>query len=74
MKKIKRRPTLEQLLEWPDEMLFLEAAQIGVDAAAANQTMLELEATVLIDDPQITAEKVVALREKLQSATGCTVI
>lgn len=72
MQKEKRRPTLEQLHKMPREMLFLEVAQVGVDAALSGQLMLEIEAANLMDDPEITPEKVVALRRKLQGATGCT--
>lgn len=70
MKKESKRPTLEQLKTVPKELLFLEAAQVGVDAALAGQIMIELEAANLMDDPEISPEKVVALREKLTGATG----
>ncbi len=70
--QMKKRPTLEQLKELPRELLFLEAAQIGVDAAIAGQLALEIEATNLMDNPEISPEKVVALREKLKNAAGGT--
>lgn len=73
MTKDKKRPTLEQLRELPEELLFLEVAHIGVEAAKVGQLALEIEATNLMDDPDISPEKVVALREKLKSASGGTV-
>lgn len=69
----KKRPTLEQLKEMPVELLQLEVAQIGVDASLADQNQIESEAIILMDSPDITAEKVVALRDRLKGATGGTV-
>lgn len=64
----KRRPSLEELQNVPIELLFLEAAQIGVDAAQAGLLAIEIEATSLMDDPDLTPEKIVELREKLRAS------
>lgn len=73
MIKEKRRPTLEELRALPVELWRLEAAQIGVDAAFVGLLGIEIEATDLMEDPDLAPEKVVELREKLQRATGSTV-
>lgn len=74
MQQQKRRPTLEELRVLPVELWRLEAAQIGVDAAMAEQFGIEIEACNLMDDPEITPEKIIALREKLTSGTGSAAI
>jgi len=68
----KRRPTLEELKALPQQLWWLEAAQIAVDAAIIGALGMEIEATNLMDDPDLTPEKIVELREKLQRATGST--
>lgn len=72
MKREKRRPTLEELRCLPLELWQLEVAQIGVDANLAEQTEIENEAIRLMDDPNLTPETVVELREKFRRATGST--
>jgi NADPH-dependent 2,4-dienoyl-CoA reductase/sulfur reductase-like enzyme len=74
MQKEKRRPTLEELRALPVELWRLETAQIAVDAGLAGVTGIEIEADMLIDDPHLTPEKVVELRERLRCATGSTAI
>ena len=69
----KRRPTLEELKGLPVELWRLEAAHIAVEAAESDITGIEIEADSLINDPDLTPEKVVELRERLQRATGSTV-
>lgn len=69
--KEKKRPTLEQLKSLPPELWQLEVAQIGVDAALADNDQIEGEAITLMDDPELTPEMVVELREKLR-ASGST--
>ena len=72
MSREKRRPTLEQLKVLPLEMWQLEVAQIGVDANLAEQSEVEDEAIRLMDDPNLTPEMVVELREQLRCASGST--
>lgn len=72
MQKEKRRPTLDELKLFPVELWRLEVAQISVDAEEAGQVDVQLEADALIKDPEISPEKVVALRERLHGATGDT--
>lgn len=72
--KEKKRPSLDDLQRLPSELLFLEAAQVGVDAAKAGHLALEIEASDLMNNPDISPEKVIALREKLQRASGSTVV
>lgn len=72
MSKEKKRPTLEQLKCLPPELWQLEVAQIGVDAVVAGHADIENEAITLMDDPNLTPETVVELRERLRHATGST--
>ena len=72
MRKEKRRPTLNELKLLPVELWQLEAAQIAADACLAQAFEIEVEASALMEDREITPEKIVALREKLQYATGST--
>jgi hypothetical protein len=65
----KRRPTLEELREMPLDLWRLEILQTTVDAEAAGREDVQREGCdLLLTDPDITPEKVVALREKLQRA------
>ena len=68
----KRRLSLDELKRLPLVMWQLETAQIGVDAEEAGQTEIDREAMALMDDPNLTPEKVVELREKLRCASGST--
>ena len=74
MQKEKRRPTLDELKTLPVELWRLEVAQISVDAEAAGQGDVQQEAEMLMLDPDITPERVVALREKSRRATGSTIV
>lgn len=70
----KRRLTLDELESLPSMLWMLEVAQIWTDATAAGLIEIAEEADLLPSDPELTPEKVVALGEKLQRATGCTEI
>jgi hypothetical protein len=74
MRKEKRRPTLNELKLLPIDLWQLEAAQIAADACLAKMFDIEIEATTLMGDSDLTPEKIVALREKLRCATGSTVV
>ena len=74
MQREKRRPTLEELRSLPPHLWLLEVAHIGVEASRASQPEIDAEADRLLSGPELTPEKVVALREKLQRATGSTAI
>lgn len=67
----KRRLTLDELKSLPPILWQLEIAQIWIDATGAGQVEIAGEADSLSPDP--TPEKIVALGEKLQRATGSTV-
>lgn len=69
----KRRLTLEELRDMPVEMWRLEVAQLEYEISTSACYGLEQEAMALLDDPEITPEKVVELREKLQRAIGAIV-
>lgn len=64
----KRRPTLEELKELPEDAWRLEAIQTKCDALELGQWKITEEAQEVFDDPEITPEKVVAIREKLGQA------
>jgi hypothetical protein len=70
--KEKRRPTLEELRDLPADLWRLEAAHVAVEAAESGMTGIEIEADRLMCDPDLTPEKVVELRERLQRTTGST--
>ena len=69
----KRRLTLEELRDMPVEMWRLEVAQLEYEISTSECYGLEQEAMALLDDPEITPEKVVALRQKFECATAETV-
>lgn len=67
----KRRPTLDELRTFR-ALWHLEIAQLCEDAAANGQDEILEDAELLMLDPDLTPEKIVELREKLQRATGST--
>ena len=71
MQKEKRRPELGELKSSP-ELCSMELSQVLTDAVAAGRYEVSREASALFDEIDLTAEKVVALREKLQRASGST--
>lgn len=73
MQKEKRRPSLDELKNSP-ELCSMELSQLLTDAMAAGKYEISREASVLFDEIDLTAEKVVALREKLQSASSSIVV
>lgn len=68
----KRRPTLDELREFRG-LWYLEIAQLCEDAAGNGQEEILEDAELLMLDQDLTPEKIVELREKLQRATGSTV-
>jgi hypothetical protein len=73
MNKEKRRPTLDELKALHPSVLYLEMAQIVVDAESAGMEDVKQETLNVWMFEPLTPEKVVELREKLQRATGSTV-
>lgn len=71
MQKEKRRPSLEELTGNPD-LILLELSHVAVEAETRGMSDLAIEADEAFTSPRLTAQKVVALREKLQRASGST--